>query len=198
VCVCVCVCVCACVCACVCVRACVRACPVRVLTAGTYGMIDAIQPAVSYNLGAKNKKKIMDLFRIACWVAGTISLVSMTIMLLFPETLARIFTKIDDIQVIELTVSAIYLFAPSYVCTWFLMVSSSFLTSLDKPKESLIIMIFRAIVFPLISLILMTRIMGVYGVFITPTVAGTLTMIIALIIWIKTVKALNRELLVKN
>ncbi|MEG1880611.1 MAG: hypothetical protein RR145_04750, partial [Oscillospiraceae bacterium] len=75
--------------------------------------------------------------------------------------------------------------------TWFNMVASTFLTAMDKPRESMIIMTFRAIVFPLVTLCTLTWFMGVYGVFFTATISGALTFVVALFIWKKAVKELR-------
>lgn len=164
-----------------------------VLMMGLYGMLDSIQPAVSYNIGANNTKKVMELFKISCVVACITSIICMIGTLLFPEFLASLFVKSSDTNIIELTKTALYLFAPAYLFLWFNMVSSSFLTSFDKPKESLIIMVFRAVVFPLIAIFVMTNFIGIKGVFITPTIAGGFTMIISIFIWKKTIKKMKKK-----
>lgn len=151
-----------------------------------YGILDSVQPPVSYNVGAKKIKRTLEFFKISCITAATISIICMAVMMLFPETLASLFAKDGDLEIIHMTKIAIMLFAPSYLFTWFNMVTSSFLTSFDKPKESLIIMAFRSILFPLLCLLIMTHIIGVNGVFVTPTIAGGMTFVVAVIIWIKT------------
>ncbi|MEG2054637.1 MAG: polysaccharide biosynthesis C-terminal domain-containing protein, partial [Oscillospiraceae bacterium] len=98
----------------------------------------------------------------------------------------------NDREIINMTVAALMLFAPSYLFTWFNMVTSAFLTALDKPKESMIIMTFRAVVFPLACMLILTHFMGVYGIFFTAPVAGLMTFTVALFIWIKTARQLKK------
>ncbi|MEG1605390.1 MAG: polysaccharide biosynthesis C-terminal domain-containing protein, partial [Clostridia bacterium] len=88
-------------------------------------------------------------------------------------------------------VGGLLLFAPSYLFTWFNMVTSAFLTAMDKPKESMIIMTFRAIVFPLVCLAILTPFMGAYGVFLTASVSGAMTFVVALLIWKRSAKQLK-------
>ncbi|MEG0899692.1 MAG: MATE family efflux transporter [Oscillospiraceae bacterium] len=156
-----------------------------------YGILDAIQPAVSYNLGANEIKRTLSFFKITSITTASVSLVCMTIILLFPQFLVGIFTKDNNLEIINMTVAALFLFAPSYLFTWFNMVTSAFLTSMDKPKESMLIMTFRAVIFPLICLFGLTSFMGVYGVFFTATLSNALTFIVAFIIWRKYAKALK-------
>ncbi|MEG1822670.1 MAG: MATE family efflux transporter [Clostridiales bacterium] len=159
-----------------------------------YGIMDSIQPAVSYNVGAKEIKRTFDFFNISMITTGLISAICMAGILLFPQSLAGIFAKDNNADIINLTVIALLLFAPSYLFTWFTMVTSAFLTAMDKPKESMIIMAFRAIIFPITCLLVLTSFMGVYGVFFTATLSGGLTFIVAFFIWVKTAKKLKAAL----
>ena len=158
------------------------------LIAMLYGILDSVQPAVSYNLGAKNEKRINSFFKISCSTASAISVICMSIMLFFSTQLASLFIRDSTPEIINITQNAIILFAPSYLFTWFNMVSSSFLTSYDKPKESLIIMGFRSIIFPLITLVIAPQIWDINGIFVTPTIASGLTFLVAIFIWNKAKK----------
>lgn len=156
-----------------------------------YGVLDAIQPAVSYNLGAKEIKRTLSFFKISSITTAVVSLGCMFVILTFPDVLANIFAKGGSQEIIDMTVSALILFAPSYLFTWYNMVTSAFLTAMDKPKESMLIMAFRAIIFPLICLILLTYFMGVYGVFFASTLSGALTFVTAIFIWTKSSRYLH-------
>ncbi|MEG0894336.1 MAG: MATE family efflux transporter [Oscillospiraceae bacterium] len=157
-----------------------------------YGVLDAIQPAVSYNLGAKKIKRTFAFFKISSITTALLSVICMVGIMLFPETLASIFAKEHNTDIINMTISALLLFAPSYLFTWFNMVTSAFLTAMDKPKESMLIMAFRAVIFPLLCLFILPSFIGVYGIFITATISGALSFIVAFIIWNKSAKLLNQ------
>ncbi|MEG1566425.1 MAG: MATE family efflux transporter [Anaerovoracaceae bacterium] len=156
-----------------------------------YGVLDSVQPVVSYNLGAKEVKRTLSFFKISCVSTAALSGICMLVIMMFPEVLASIFTKEHNAEIIDMTVIALLLYAPSYLFTWFNMVTSTFLTAMDKPKESMIIMTFHTIVFPIISLIGLTFFMGVYGVFLAETMAGALTFVVAFFIWRKMAKRLK-------
>ncbi|RHO56538.1 MATE family efflux transporter [Ruminococcaceae bacterium AM07-15] len=152
-----------------------------------YGVVDSIQPAVSYNLGAGKVKRTFSFFKISCVVTAAISVLCMAVILIFPDKLAAVFSEKGNVQVMQMTVAALLLFAPSYLFTWFNMVTSAFLTAMDKPKESMIIMLFRTVLLPVSCLVILTSVMGVYGVFSTITLSSLLTCILAGLIWRKTV-----------
>ncbi|MEG1577683.1 MAG: hypothetical protein RR336_02850, partial [Oscillospiraceae bacterium] len=62
--------------------------------------------------------------------------------------------------------------------------------SMDQPRASIVIMVFRAVVFPLICIFGLTSFMGVYGVFATAAVSGGLTAVVAFIVFRRSAKLL--------
>lgn len=156
-----------------------------------YGILDALQPPVSYNIGAGNYKKTYEFFRLSCMVTALISFVFLIVMICSPETLASLFLQQNTDDVLEMTKMALRLYAPAYIFMWLNMVISSFLTAMDKAKESLMIMLFRSVLFPMICLLILPNILGVNGIFVTPAIAGALTCGIACMTWRKVSKNLT-------
>lgn len=150
-----------------------------------YGILDSIQPPLSYNFGAKNLQKTKEFFRMSCFVTAALSLICMGAMLLFPQTLANLFLADHNQQVADMTKEALLLFAPSYLFLWLNMVVSSFLTGMDRAGDSLLIMLFRSLIFPALFLILLTNLWGVYGVFLTPAFSGGFTSLLSIAMWQK-------------
>lgn len=153
-----------------------------------FGMIDAVQPVFSYNYGAKNNKRIMTFFKITCSVALSISIVTMIIIFAFPDFLVRLFSSESDIAVIDMAKKALLLYAPSYLFTWFIMTVSGVLTGLEKATESIVLMSAESIILPLFSTLVLTQLIGVYGIFITPTISGAVSIVVAIILWRKCIK----------
>lgn len=154
-----------------------------------FGMIDAVQPVFSYNYGAKNNKRIMTFFKITCTVALSISIVTMIIIFVFPDFLVRIFSSESDIAVIDMAKKALLLYAPSYLFTWFIMTVSGVLTGLEKATESIVLMSAESIILPLFSTLVLTQLIGVYGIFITPTISGAVSIVVSIILWRKCIKS---------
>ena len=148
-----------------------------------FGMIDAVQPVFSYNYGAKNNKRIMTFFKITCTVALSISIVTMIIIFAFPDFLVRMFSSESDIAVIDMAKKALLLYAPSYLFTWFIMTVSGVLTGLEKATESIVLMSAESVVLPLLSTLVLTQFIGVYGIFVTPTISGAVSVVVAFILW---------------
>ena len=154
-----------------------------------FGMIDAVQPVFSYNYGAKNNKRIMTFFKITCTVALSISIVTMIIIFAFPDFLVRMFSSESDIAVIDMAKKALLLYAPSYLFTWFIMTVSGVLTGLEKATESIVLMSAESIILPLVSTLVLTQLIGVYGIFVTPTISGAVSIVVSIILWRKCIKS---------
>lgn len=153
-----------------------------------FGMIGSIQPAISYSYGAKDYKRINEFFKITCIVGFTISIVTMIIILMFPDFLVGLFSSKSDVDIIQIGKIALLLSAPSYLFNWFTMTVGSFLTGLEKATESIVVMLVESVILPLILIVVLTKIIGVYGIFIVPSIAGVISVAISFILWRKCVK----------
>ena len=153
-----------------------------------FGMISSIQPVISYNYGAKKYKRVTQFFKITCIVGFTISIVTMIIIFVFPDFLVGLFSSKSDVDIIHMGKIALLLSAPSYLFTWFTMTVGSFLTGLEKATESIVIMLVESVILPLILIIVLTKMIGVLGIFMGPSIGGFIAVAIAFILWRKCVK----------
>ena len=148
-----------------------------------YGMIDAILPVISYNYGAKSYKRIARFFRITCFTGFTISIVTMGIIFIFHDFLVNLFAPKSDTDIIKMGKSALLLGAPAYLFAWYTMTVGSFLTGLEKATASIVVMLADSVILPLVLMIVLSRIFGVYGIFVVPSISGLISIIIAFILW---------------
>jgi Na+-driven multidrug efflux pump len=68
------------------------------------------------------------------------------------------------------------------------MTVGSFLTGLEKATESIVIMLVESVILPLILIIVLTKMIGVLGIFMGPSIGGFIAVAIAFILWRKCVK----------
>ena len=153
-----------------------------------FGMIGSIQPVISYNYGAKDYKRITEFFKITCIVGFIISIVTMIIIFIFPDFLVGLFSSKSDVDIIQMGKIALLLSAPSYLFNWFTMTVGSFLTGLEKATESLVVMLLESVIVPLILIVALTKTIGVYGIFLVPSIGGFISIAIAFILWRRCVK----------
>lgn len=150
-----------------------------------FAMIDSIIPAISYNYGAKNYERINTFFKITCVIGFSISIATIIIIFLMPDLLISLFSSKSDFAIINMSKIALFLSAPSYLFTWFIMVVGSFLTGLEKSTESIILMLAESVILPLILIVILTKVFGIYGIFIMPSISGLISVVIAFILWKK-------------
>ena len=153
-----------------------------------FGIIGSIEPVISYNYGAKNYERITEFFKITCVVSLAISAITTIIMFVFPDFLVGLFSSKSDIEIIQMSKIALLLSAPSYLFSWFSMTVGCFLTGFEKATESMIIMLAESVVLPLVLIVVLTKLMGVYGIFLIPTIGGIVSTIIGLVFWKKCVR----------
>ena len=153
-----------------------------------FGMIGSIQPVISYNYGAKDYKRITEFFKITCIVGFIISIVTMIIIFIFPDFLVGLFSSKSDVDIIQMGKIALLLSAPSYLFNWFTMTVGSFLTVLEKATESIVVMLLESVIVPLILIVALTKTIGVYGIFLVPSIGGFISIAIAFILWRRCVK----------
>ena len=153
-----------------------------------FGMIGSIQPVISYNYGAKDYKRITEFFKITCIVGFIISIVTMIIIFIFPDFLVGLFSSKSDVDIIQMGKIALLLSAPSYLFNWFTMTVGSFLTGLEKATESIVVMLLESVIVPLILIVALTKTIGVYGIFLVPSIGVFISIAIAFILWRRCVK----------
>ena len=146
-----------------------------------YGMCDSLQPAVGYNLGAGKFRRVMAIEKCCFSASAVVSLLSVALMFLMPETISLLFMPDADVEALSMTAGALRLFALTYVTRWFSFATQSFMLAIEKPKEASMISVSTALIFPVILIILLWP-LGLTGIWLnfagTSLLAGILAFII--------------------
>lgn len=158
-----------------------------------YGMTDSLQPAVSYNFGAGNRKRV---FALEARVIGACFLVSVAVMvwmLTGGQSVSGLFVAAGEPELLEMSSRAMRLFSVSYLVGWFGLACGSFFTALNRPVFSLTLSFSQTLIFPAACLLALPAFLGLDGVWLTPLVSGTLAAVLAAFLLAATVKALGRR-----
>lgn len=142
-----------------------------------YGLSDSLQPAISYNFGSKNKKRIADIMKI-CYIASfVISAVSMLGIMIGGEQAILLFVKREDRELVELSLHALKLFSITFIVRWYASATQSYFTAIYRPVYAIVITTAMTFVFPVLLLIFLPNILGLDGIWVTTpiaTIAATL------------------------
>ena len=145
-----------------------------------FGITDSLQPAISYCYGAGLHDRMKAIFKRVLAATVTTSLVAFLFMLIVGPYAARIFVKPGDTELLAMSITAVRIFAFSYLVGWIDMCFSSYFTALDQPNRSIVVSVFGTVAFPVFFLFVLTGIFGLNGVWLMPTVAGLASGILTL------------------
>ena len=146
-----------------------------------YGMCDSLQPAVGYNLGAGKFRRVRAIEKCCFSASAVVSLLSVALMFLMPETISLLFMPAADAEALSMTAGALRLFALTYVTRWCSVATQSWMLAIEKPKEASMISVSTALIFPVILIILLWP-LGLTGIWLNFAGTSLLAVILAFII----------------
>ncbi len=117
-----------------------------------YGIADSLSPALGYNWGAKNYKRVKSIAKCAYTGTATVGLISTAILFFFSDTVASWFVKAEEIRLFDISCHAIRLFCFAYVFRWIAITTQSYFTAIEKPLQATIMSVTVAFVFPVLLL----------------------------------------------
>lgn len=157
-----------------------------------YGMSDALAPAIGFNYGAGDTDRLKKILRCNYIGSVVVSIVTTAVMFFFPGMVASIFVEADNAALAELAPHALRLFCLTYLVRWFVIVSQSFLSAIEKPIHATILSVAVALVCPAIVLGLLWW-LGLDGLWMNMLGASILASILALVLVISTIKKIEHK-----
>ncbi|MCR4600276.1 MAG: MATE family efflux transporter [Clostridia bacterium] len=147
-----------------------------------FGICDSLQPAISYCYGAGLMDRTKAIFRRVLAASFATSVFAFGFMLLAGPSVAALFIKEGDTELMNMSLTAIRIFAFSYLAGWIDMCFSSFFTALDRPARSLVLSLFGSLFFPVMFLYILTAFWQLNGVWLMSCAAATASAVLALIL----------------
>ena len=117
-----------------------------------YGIADSLSPSIGYNWGAKNYDRVKKIAKCGFIGTLTVAIVSTSVLFFFPETIASMFAKAEDVNLLTHSAGAIRIFCFAYLFRWFAVMAQSFLSAIEKPLQATILSVSVAFVFPVLLL----------------------------------------------
>ncbi len=153
-----------------------------------FGMTDSMQPSISYCYGASLKKRLIDLEKRVLIFASVLSLLAFLFLRYTGQIIVPFFVKPGDIDLLNLSIHAMRLYAFSYLVSWVYLSLSGYLTAMGKAAMSFVTSICGTLVFPLVCLALLVPFKGIDGVCLMPFFAGILSSLLAIGLVVKNSK----------
>lgn len=160
-----------------------------------YGVLDALQPAVGYNWGARLFDRVKQLELWCFGAAAVIALAYMGVLLAFPEVFARLFMPAASPELMVEAARALRLFALALSLRWFVFGTQSFLVNVGEAVPAAIISVCNAIAFPL-PLIWLLSPLGLTGIWLNDLCSVALTSVLGGVLLVSLcakIRAMQRE-----
>ncbi len=113
-----------------------------------YGMCDSLQPAVGYNWGAREYKRVRAIEGCCFGASGIVSLLAAAVIYLFPMQTAELFMGSGGDTLMAMAETAVRVFAATYIARWFPFASQSYMLAIEKPVPASVISAAISLVFP--------------------------------------------------
>ena len=146
-----------------------------------FGMADSLQPAISYCYGAGLMAKAKAIFRNVICGAIMLSVASLLFMLFAGQYVAPLFVKPEDTKLLEVSIIGMKLFSFSYLTGWVDMCFSSYFTALERPIRSMLVSFFGTLIFPIVSLFVMTPFLELNGVWLSSVTSCTISAVFTIV-----------------
>ncbi|MCR8746237.1 MATE family efflux transporter [Romboutsia lituseburensis] len=144
-----------------------------------FGIADGITSIISYNYGAKEFGRVKSIVKLSLYVSSVVCFATFIVLFFFSDNLINMFVGSDEF-VGELAKTGSKLYAFSFIFNGFSIIYSSYFTAIGYAKESIIIALNRGLIFILIGIIILPKLIGIHGIWLTVPFAELLTFIISL------------------
>ncbi len=125
----------------------------NIVRALTYGMLDALQPAVGYNWGRRDVHRVKQI-ELRCFAAAAIiSVIVAVTMNLIPVALIRLFLTDATGAFLAEAVLALRIVSLGFLARWMVMSVQAMLVALSQPRLSSLLSICTSMVFPLMLIV---------------------------------------------
>lgn len=149
------------------------------ITMTMIGFNQGVQPILSFNLGAREYKKISDIIKTSFIILGGLGIFFYGMINIFSKDIVSIF--LNDIEDIKLTQQALILYSFAYIICGFNIFSAGYFTAIDMVKISTIITMLRGVILLIFFIFLLPYILGVKGIWLTMFITESVTLVVSYI-----------------
>ncbi|MBU3191372.1 MATE family efflux transporter [Clostridium bowmanii] len=157
-----------------------------------FGLTQGIMPIVGYNYGAKNKQRVLEAVKYGCIFACAIMLFGTSLFVIFPGQLLMLFSSTSQMNAIG--IKCLRIISIGFVFSGIAIVLSTVFQAFGKAKVSLIISFARQIIILLPLTFILSKLIGLTGVWIAFPISEAASLIISGYFAIKVYREKIRDL----
>lgn len=148
------------------------------------GIGQGLQPLVSAYHGKNDKTAVQTILRLGVMTSLLIGGLFVGIGVFLPNVIVALFNGNDNVALAQLAVPGVRLYFTSFLFTGINFTMIFYLSAINEGKKSLVISALRGLIFIYPAVGLMSRSMGITGVWLAMTVVEILTLLgIVMIFW---------------
>ncbi len=153
-----------------------------------YGMI----PIVAYNYGAKKKDRVLEAIKTFIKISICVTFLGQLLFLFATSNLIKIYNVTDE--VLNIAIPAFRILSIGFVFAGISLTLSATFQGFGNGIYSLIINTSRQIIFPLPLILLLNKIVGINGIWVSFTIAEIITMLIAICLHLNNIKNIKEKI----
>ncbi|MGH4124730.1 MAG: MATE family efflux transporter [Clostridium sp.] len=142
-----------------------------------FGLTQGIMPIVGYNYGAKNKHRVLETVKYGCIFACAIMLVGTTVFVIFPRQLLMLFSSTQQMEAIG--IECLRIISVGFAFSGIAIVLSTVFQALGKAAVSLIISFARQIIILIPLAFILSKLIGLTGIWISFPISEATSLIIS-------------------
>lgn len=155
------------------------------------GICQGMQPILGYNYGSGRVDRLKKTYLLACLGASVLCIAGTFVSLTWPEIIARIFTK--DEELIRQTVFGLKLSTTAFFVVGFQIVTSNFFQSIGLAGQSILLSLSRQVIFLIPLLLVLPGVYGLAGVWISFPISDVLATIVTVAFIIHRLRIITRN-----
>jgi len=149
------------------------------VTAIYIGFSSGVAPVISYNYGEQNKKQTRKIIKYSALFIAISSISSYIIFMLSASSIVEIFSSKGS-NVYDIGYNGFIIFGTSFLITGVNIFTSSMFTAFSNGKVSATISLFRTFIFIVGGVLILPKILGVNGIWISVPVAEVMAIVISI------------------
>jgi len=137
-------------------------------------------PIIGYNFGAENKTELKSVLKKSLVIISVSSVLMLVAGILLASPLSDIFVSYDQ-GLRDMTENAFFIFSFSFLFAGLAIFGSSFFTALNNGLISAIMSFLRTMVFQIAAVLLLPKIMGLDGIWLSVVVAELMAAVLSVL-----------------
>lgn len=156
------------------------------------GVSNGIVPIISYNYGAKQYLRVAKVSRMAIKTNLFCGIFFIALLAILGRPIVGIFVDASETAVLDMASHGAILASIAFLFNGFNIYVTSYFTAIDRPDLSLLIAALRGLIFLAPLILLLPKLWGIDGIWVTTPIAELVTAAIAITLIIKHTKKHNQ------